>query len=727
MHPMRPSRRFLRYSSVCMPLSVVFVLAFLGGGCSRGPGSFPATEKKPVTDVYYGINVVDNYRWLDDLKDPAVRKWNDEQNAYSRDILDRVPGRDAIIKRLAEITQRTGVRYSGLRFRGKLFAMKSVPTENQPYLVALKSPDDTTGERIVINLNALNPKGRTAIDWYVPSRDGKLVAASLSENGSEDGTVYVFDVDTGMKLRDAVPGAQFPTGGGSLEWNADATGFYYTRYPQGDERPSEDKHFYQQIYFHRLGTTPDQDTYVLGKDFPRIAECTISSTGDGRYILVRVANGDGGDFEHFLLGPSGKWIQITTFADRVVSAEFSADNSRLFLLSYKNAPNGTVLVLPLANPKLSAARVFVRESSSAMASFIPGAERLYVVYIVGGPMQVQVFNLQGKPERMIPLPDISAVGGMIRYDNMILIELESFVQPEAWYRYDPRTGNLKKTLLAETSTVDFSDIEVTREYAISEDGTRVPMNILKRKDVTRNGERPTILYGYGGYGVSQSPSFSATRYLWLEQGGIYVVANLRGGAEFGQSWHEAGRLTKKQNVFDDFAACAKHLIDTGYTNPAHLAIRGGSNGGLLMGAALTQHPELFRAVVSSVGIYDMLRVELFPNGAFNVTEFGTVKDPAQFKALFAYSPYHHVVDGTAYPAVLFMTGDNDGRVDPANSRKMTARLQAATSSGLPILLRTNAHAGHGIGTGLSDRLAQDADMYCFLFDQLKVPYKPVEK
>ena len=282
-------------------------------------------------------------------------------------------------------------------------------------------------------------------------------------------------------------------------------------------------------------------------------------------------------------------------------------------------------------------------------------------------------------------------------------------------------------MFRETAPADFSDIEVLRETAVSKDGTKVPMTILRRKGTKLDGNNPALLYGYGGYAINLTPAFDPSLRPLFDRGVVYAIASLRGGGEFGEAWHKAGMLTRKQNVFDDFAACAQHLIDQHYTSLAHLAIEGGSNGGLLMGAALTQHPELFHAVVSHVGIYDMLRVELFPNGAFNVTEFGTVKDPEQFKALYAYSPYHHVKDGKAYPAVLFLTGDHDGRVDPANSRKMTARLQAATSSHAPVLLRTSSNAGHGIGTTLSERIAQDTDVFAFLFDQLGLMYKPIAK
>src|SRR5207249_7894687 len=275
--------------------------------------------------------------------------------------------------------------------------------------------------------------------------------------------------------------------------------------------------------------------------------------------------------------------------------------------------------------------------------------------------------------------------------------------------------------------VSFADIEVRREFAMSNDGTKIPLNIIFRKGMKRDGQNPTLVYSYGGYGISMSPNFDFIRRLWFDRGGVYVVANIRGGGEFGEEWHKAGNLTKKQNVFDDFAAAAEYLIEEKYTRPEKLAIQGGSNGGLLMGAMITQHPELFRAIVSSVGIYDMLRVELAPNGAFNVTEFGSVKNPEQFRALYAYSPYHHVVNGTKYPAILFTTGANDPRVDPMHSRKMTARLQGANASGLPILLRTSGKVGHGVGSPRSERNAQSADVYSFMLKQLGMKFRePVQ-
>ena len=407
---------------------------------------------------------------------------------------------------------------------------------------------------------------------------------------------------------------------------------------------------------------------------------------------------------------------MARFADDVVSIEFGNDGF-LYLLSRQNAPMGKILKLPIDKPELAHAQTIVPESGVAIEDFVPAGQRLYVADLMGGPSQIRVFDALGKARGTVPLEPVSAVTEMLRYGGgQLLFQSTSYVHPPAWKRFDPASGKAMATALAETSPADFGDTEVLREFAVSKDGAKVPLNILRRKGTRLDGHNPVLLYGYGGYGISLSPSFAPNLRPLLERGVVYAVANLRGGGEYGDAWHRAGNLTHKQNVFDDFAACARFLIDRHYTTPERLAIEGGSNGGLLMGAALTQHPELFHAVVSHVGIYDMLRVELSPNGAFNVTEFGTVKELSQFRALYAYSPYHHVVDGTPYPAVLFLTGANDPRVDPANSRKMTARLQASGTR-QPVLLRTSGTSGHGIGTALSERIAQQTDVLAFLFER----------
>ena len=687
-------------------------------------GAVPETPKKPITDEYQGVKVVDEYQWLENEADPAVKEWSDAQNQQTRAYLDKLPDRAAIEKQLTEWFAKTSPSYTGLDARpGILFALKFQPPKQQQMLVTLASADDLKSEKMVLDPNALDSKGTTAIDWFAPSRDGKYVAISISTGGSEDGTLHIYETATGKALPDSIAHVQYPTAGGSAAWNADSTGIYYTRFPRKGERPDTDLNFYQQIYFHKVGTADSDDTYSLGKDFPRIAEIALEASRDGKYILATVANGDGGDFAHYLLGPDGNWKQITQFSDQIKRARLGQDNA-LYLLSRKDASQGKVLRLPLDKPELASAMTVVPVSDAVIQLIEPTGNALYVSDLLGGPSQIRRFGLDGKGETFIPIPKISAVSEMQSLDdNSLLFRDVSFTEPAAWFKLAADQTEPVKTALVNTSPVSFADIEVTRGFAPSKDGTKVPLNIIRRKGTKLDGNNPTLLYGYGGYGVSMSPTFEFTRRAWFDRGGVYVVANIRGGGEFGEEWHKGGNLLKKQNVFDDFAGAAEYLIKQKWTRPEKLAILGGSNGGLLMGVMITQHPDLFRAAVSAVGIYDMLRVELAPNGAFNVTEFGTVKDPDQFKALYAYSPYHHVVDGAKYPSILMMTGANDGRVAPYHSRKMIARLDSANKSNNPILLRTTSSAGHGIGTALSERIKQLADQYSFLFAQLGMAVK----
>ena len=676
--------------------------------------------KKPVVDVYQGVSVTDDYRWLENYSDPAVRSWSDAQNQYARKYLDALPPRASLYDELKRLYSQPFPRYSALQTRpGALFALKNQPPQEQPLLVLLKSADDLDSERVLLDPNKLDPSGGTEIDFFVPSLDAKYVAVSLSKGGSESGDLHVFEVATGKEVGAPIPHVNGGTAGGSMAWNSDGSGFYYTRYPHAGERPPEDLNFYQQVYFHRLSTDSRQDSYSLGKEFPRIAEIQLRASDDGRYVLAVMENGDGGEYAYYLLGPDGQWHQIGRLSDEIADAEFGSDGY-LYLLTHLNAPKGKILRMTLAQPRVSEAQTVVPESRVAIDSFLPIGNMVYTADQAGGPSQLRSFDTSGKLQGIVPILPISSVDQLVRSnDGALLFRNTSFLEPAAWYRYDPATKMVMRTALHENAAADFSDVEVVREFAISKDGTRVPLSIMRRKGTKLDGKNPVLLTGYGGYSISIAPDFSPGRKTLLEHGFVLAIANLRGGGEYGEAWHKAGNLTKKQNVFDDLAACARYLIDHKYTNTAKLAIEGGSNGGLLMGAALTQHPDLFAAVVSHVGIYDMLRVELQPNGAFNVTEFGTVKEPDQFRALYAYSPYHHVVDGTNYPPVLFLTGDNDPRVDPLNSRKMTARLQASGTK-RPVLLRTSSNSGHGIGTALSEYIAEQADVQAFLFDQLGV-------
>lgn len=688
----------------------------------------PASPKQPVEDVYHGVRVKDDYRWLEDWNKQEVRAWSDAQNVFARSWLDTRPNVAAIRKRVTEIMTQKTVSYFDLDYiDGTIFAMKREPPRQQSFLVVMNSANVADQAQIVVDPNVIDASGGTAIDWYDAAPGGKLVAVSLSQGGTESGDAHIFETETGKEVYEVVPRVNSGTAGGSLAWKPDGSGFYYTRHPRDGERPPEDMGFFQQIYFHKLGTPSSDDKYELGHDFPRIAEIQLEMDDDTETLLATVQNGDGGEFAHFLRSPDGKWKQITNFPDRIVQMTFGADES-LYLVSCAGAPRGKILRMPLADPNYRHAETVVPQGDdTVVTSFGRGTtvlvtdERLYVEYQLGGPSELRVFDLTGKRLTGPKQTPVSSVGDLTPLEgDDILFSSISYVSPSTVYHFHAETGETRKTAIATPSPVDYSDVEVVREFATSKDGTKVPVNILYRKGTKLDGKNPTVAYGYGGYGVSLTPTFSSVRHVLFEHGFVYAVANLRGGGEFGDPWHLQGNLTKKQNVFDDFAAVLQHLIARKYTSPEHLAIEGGSNGGLLMGATLTQHPDLTRCVISHVGIYDMLRVELSPNGVFNITEFGTVKDPEHFRALYAYSPFHRVKDGTQYPAVLFLTGANDPRVDANQSRKMTARLQAANGSDKPVLLRTSSNTGHGGDNPLSERIEQTVDVYAFLFDQLRV-------
>lgn len=695
------------------------------------PSIYPATAKRPVVDEYHGVKVTDDYRWLEDPNNPEVKTWIGEQHKRARAYLDAAPGRAILRDKIKGILSSTSAdRFAIITIKDRVFAMKAQPPKQQDFLVVMTAPDKAKTEadlkeRVLVDPNTLDPKGRTTIDWYVPSPDGKLVAVSMSVGGSESGTVHVYDVEKGTEQGDIVPSANSGTAGGSLSWAGDSKGFYYTRHPHKGEVKDEDLGFFQQVYFHKLGTKDSEDKLSTGKELPRIAENELETSKDGKWVVDNVQNGDGGEYWHFLLDTkTGKWTRFADLPDKIVHAAFGLDN-KLYLISVKDAPRGKVLRLDPAKPDLAKAELLVPHSDVTIQGFTATKSKLYVKDLVGGPSQVRIFDLKGKDLGKMPIPAVSSVRAMVPIggDDDLLFRNSSYTEPPAWYAYRAKLKEpVAKTVMAMTSNVSFADTEAVRETCTSKDGTKVPINILRKKGTKLDGSNPAVLTGYGGYGISLQPGNNPLLHVWLDLGGVFAIANLRGGGEFGEDWHRAGNLTKKQNVFDDFYGCAKYLVETKHTSPQKLAIEGGSNGGLLMGAALVQHPEMYKAVVSFVGIYDMLRVETTPNGAFNVTEFGTVKDADLFKALYAYSPYHNVKDGTAYPSVMFLTGANDPRVEPYNSRKMTARLQAATSGGV-VMLRVNENTGHGIGTPLEDEIDEQADVYAFLAKELGIQVK----
>ena len=762
-HSANAARRSGRTRPGC-GLRSFLLLGLLLGLCSSlvsipaEGASAPSTRRRAVTVEYQGQKVVDEYLWLEEGTNAAVRAWTAAQNKYARGLLDASEARPGLERRLRELAAKSSADYAGLIQRGpRLFFYKSQPPAQQPVLMVLQGTNHPAHARVVLDPNRLRQDGGTSIDWFIPSPDGRLVAVSLSEGGSELGTLHLYEAETGRELADRIPRVHGPTAGGSAEWNGDGTGLYYTRYPAAGERAVADGSFYQQVYFHRVGTAVAEDRYEIGREFPRIAEVELSANPDHSWMLAKVANGDGGEYAHWVRSPAGEWRQVTRFEDGVSDVRFGKDpafiewprDHALYLLSHKGAPNGQVLRLPLGQPGAGVpeAKLVVEEGTNAISGFVVSAGGMYVSYLSGGPMELVFYDFTEDAAWLLapiapqrgrgaaastngPVINPITVSGMVvvRGDELYF-RTEGFTEPYRWQHYNPNRdrGVVEITPFSGESPVDFSDIEVVQNQAVSKDGTRVPLTILRKKGTRLNGANPALLTGYGGYGISLTPQFDPTTRVWFDQGGVMAVAHLRGGGEFGENWHHGGSLVRKQNVFDDFEACARLLLASNYTSPERLAIEGGSNGGLLMGAALTQHPELYRAVVSHVGIYDMLRVEQDPNGSFNVTEFGSVQDPAQYAALRAYSPYHAVRNAGSYPAVLLLTGENDGRVNPAHSRKMTARLQGATASKRPVLLRTSGSTGHGIGTPLDERIEELADVYSFLLDQLGIFYSEVDR
>jgi prolyl oligopeptidase len=715
-----------------------------------------AAARRPTVHEYFGTRVTDDFEWLEDGKSAEVTAFTEAQNAFARKHLDALAERPVVRARVAQLLGASSADYLSLRaVAGSLFVLVAQPPKQQAVLVMRADSAEAATEKVVLDPNALDPSGKTTIDFFVPSPDKKLVAVSLSKGGSESGDVHVLDVATGKEQQaDTITRVMGGTAGGSVAWNGDGSGFLYTRYPHAGERPEADLDFFQQVYFHKLGTAEAKDTYVLGKTFPRIAEAELERSDDGKSVLVHVANGDGGEYEHHVVtARAGTMasVRLSAFADELVLTTFAPDG-KIWGVSRKGAPRGKVVVF--SPPYDKPAETFLPESADGVIeNLVVTKTALYLVELVSGPSRMRRIPLGVKAEPLardlsrkkkpepattvaagargiaiaeLPVPPVSSVTASVRIGDDLLVQIESYTEPPAWYRYRASEHRLVKTAMAKAAPADMSDVEVVRASCTSKDGTKVPMSILRKKGTKLDASNPTLLTGYGGFGVSRKPRLRPWYRAWLEQGGVLAEANLRGGGELGATWHDSGKLVKKQNVFDDFTACARALGELGYTKPEHLAVTGRSNGGLLMGAALVQHPEMFRAVVSGVGIYDMLRVELHPNGAFNVTEYGTVKDEAQFKALHAYSPLHNVKDGTAYPAVLFMTGANDPRVDPYHSRKMTARLQLATSSDRPILLRASNDVGHGMGTPLAAEIEETSDFLAFLFHELGVTLSPVK-
>lgn len=675
----------------------------------------PESRIDSVADTLHGVVVPDPYRWLEADDDPAVRQWVDAQNLYTGAVLAEYPGREAIRTRLGQLLRIGSVTAPEVR-GGRLFFEKRTGDQNQPVLYVRDSLH--AEPHVLVDPNTLSADGTTALDWWYPSWDGGLLAYGTSDSGNEWSTLRVRNVITGRDLPDVIPRAR----AASVAWDPGAAGFYYTRYPAGGTVPQGEENYHRRVFHHRLGAPWAADSLVFGEgrgpeDWP-----DVRISRNGHWLLVNVSVGWSRNdiYLRDLAAPRSSWTPLVERQEALFNVELVGDD--LYIATNQGAPRFRVFKAAANRPERAAWREIVPESDAVLqqASFVAG--RLFGLYLKNAVSVLKVFSPEGAFEREVPLPAPGTAGGVTGEPEGAegFFIFSSFFIPSTVYRYDV-AGALAERYDGVETDIDTAPYEVKQVWYPSKDGTKVSMFIAGRKGMKYDGARPTLLTGYGGFNVPITPEFSRNTFLWLERGGVYAVANLRGGSEYGESWHEAGMLGRKQNTFDDFIAAAQYLVKQKITSPAHLAIEGGSNGGLLVGAALVQRPDLFRAVVCEVPLLDMIRYHQFLIARLWVPEYGSAEDPAQFRYLLKYSPYHNVKDGTAYPAVFLSAAESDSRVAPLHARKMAARLQAATSSGRPVLLRLETKAGHGAGKPLVKVIEEYTDVWSFVFQQLGLP------
>jgi prolyl oligopeptidase len=675
--------------------------------------SYPSTPTSDAVETLHGETIPDPYRWLEDGESPGTQTWTEAQNALTRSYLDAVPGREDLHRRLDQLLA-IGAISVPTPARGRYFYQRRDGRQNQPVLYVRRGVHGE--DRAVIDPNALDPAGTIALDWYYPSDDGRLLAYGLSENGSEQSVLQVLDVDTGTILGDRIP----HTRAADLAWLPDSTGFYYTRYPAPGDAPEGEEHYHRAIYLHGLGSDPAGDPLVF-KPAEKEHWPSVGISPDGRWLVIGVAR-TFDETDLYLQDLRSGAAPVAVAKDLPASFEGEVAHGRLFMRTNLDAPTYRLYVVDPGRPGRDGWREIVAPRPDAVLEGVRvTADRLALSYLERASSRLRLTDHEGRNGREVPLPTLGSLfGAGAEWDGRELFYgFSSYTVPPRVYRIDLETG-AEELWRGVEADVDPARFEVSQVSVRSRDGTEVSMFLVHHADLTRDGNNPVYLTGYGGFNISMTPAFSRSLLLWLERGGVVAIPNIRGGGEYGERWHQEGMLGRKQNSFDDFIAAAEWLIENRYTTPARLAAAGGSNGGLLMGAVITQRPDLFRAVVVQVPLLDMLRYHRFLIARLWIPEYGSADDPGQFPWLRAYSPYHHVRDGVAYPAVLLATAESDTRVDPMHARKMAARLQAATSSARPILLRLESRAGHGAGKPLNKVLEELTDTWAFVFSEVGV-------
>lgn len=665
----------------------------------------PATRQGDVQETLHGVVVPDPYRWLEDQDSLETRAWITQQNDYTHKLLDSWPGRERLEQRLAELkkVERIG---SPMERNGRLFYRKRAADQEQ-YVIYTRL-GNVGQEEVLIDPNPMSADHSTNVEIMDISKDGALLAYVVRIGGKDETEVHVLDVAAKRDLPDVLPARVYF----DLSFLPDKTGFYYAT--MLDDGP--------RLRFHKLGTKPEADTDIFGKGYAKEAIVVGDTSEDGRHLVIHVFHGAAGDKVEIWAQDLKKNGPIQPLIKDLDARSFGfAVGDEMFLQTNYKAPKGKVMMLDMAKPSPENWREVVAEAEDAIDNVTLAGGKIWITYVKNAASMVKVFQPDGKLAFEPNLPALGAIYDVQgRWENpAAYFTYASYAIPATVYRSDIATG--KQSVWAQVKVpVDGSKFEVKQIWYASKDGTKVPMFLLYAKGMKLDGSNPALLEGYGGFAVNNTPFFNADAIVWAERGGVYALANIRGGGEFGEAWHKAGMLDKKQNVFEDFIGASEWLIQNHYTSPSKLAILGGSNGGLLVGAALTQRPELYQAVICWHPLLDMLRYDQFMEAQFWVAEYGAAKDPEQFKWLYAYSPYQHVKKGVKYPAVLFMSGDGDTRVAPLHARKMAALLQADTASDRPILLRYELKAGHSGGRSLTQDIGDSVDQLSFLFWQLGV-------
>ena len=668
-----------------------------------------------AADTLHGRVISDPFRWLEDFESERAQAWIETQQELADSVLGEVANRDSIRARLSALFD---IPHLGdLCLRGdRLFIRKREGDQEQQVLYVQSGLE---GEPVkLIDPDRLGEGAPITLDWWYPSVDGALLAYGLSVGGSERSTLRVMDVATRRALPDTIPRTTLA----SLAWRPDGAGFYYTRFPAVGDVPEGEEFFHRRVYYHALGTDYIDDPLVFGEGFDMRGWTGVSISTNGRFLIGYAVYGSArNDLFVRDLGADEGWTPIVEGVD-AQSWGIPVEND-LYMLTTQDAPNGRIVRVDLTDPRPETWVEIVPEVEHSIESYMYAGGHLLVDYLENAHERVAVFAADGKHVADIPLPDMASISdwsGDWRGDDVFL-NIGSYLLPPTVLRYNLEDGTAT-THMTVDAPIDADRYVTEQVWYPSRDGTEISMFIVRRKDLPLDGDNATILSGYGGFDTSITPNFARSRYFWLEQGGVYAAPNLRGGGEYGDAWHRAGMLAEKQNTFDDFIGAAEWLIANGYTSPSRLAVRGGSNGGLLVTAFLTQRPDLAAAAVADVPLTDMTRFHLLYAGSIWTPEYGSPEDPEAFEWLYGYSPYHNVEDGTEYPAVLLTTAETDTRVHPSHALKMAARLQEATSSAQPILLRYERSAGHAMGVRMSTMLDEYVDYYAFLFGELGVEY-----